>query len=43
MKINFKLRNFKYKYLGKYLRQIYFKHDKYESNRFTFIINVIAI
>jgi hypothetical protein len=41
--VEFKLRNLDKKYIGKYKRQIYFKSsDKFESNKFTFYINIIA-
>ena len=40
MKVTFKLRNLDLKYIGEYIRQIYFRWDKYESNRFTFKIKI---
>ena len=40
IKIAFKLRNLQLKYFGKYERQIYFKYKNFESNRFTFYINI---
>jgi len=40
--IEFKLRNLDKKYIGKYKRQIYFKSGNFESNKFTFFINIVA-
>ena len=40
--VEFKLRNLDKKYIGKYKREIYFKYNDLESNRFSFFINIIA-
>ncbi len=40
--VEFKLRNLDKKYIGKYKREIYFKYNGLESNRFSFFINIVA-
>ena len=40
--VEFKLRNLDKKYIGKYKREIYFKYNDLESNRFSFFINIVA-